>query len=218
MLLLPTLLSYFFSSSFVFYIAALVHFIVLLSCLWLVGYVDIGLSCSRPLRGIGWGLAVMITVGFMSIVLTHYHINIVFRRFVSTSSAVIRETAIENDEDSHIHERTGLTHQQTEMIVSRAITDRMMYGCCSTCTFILSTIILLVLTIIFFIFTVAQSNDCHTSMKTFVRNGSYVCIGLVVVLVSQCILYTRFIRDFILCYEIHFMEQQLIKEEVRIRE
>jgi hypothetical protein len=202
-------------SSYTIYLSLAAHFVVLLWCLWLASYVDPGLTCSKPLRGLVVALAILVGISLLSILLTHWHITVILRRFVTPAKSVLREEA--DDEEAAQAERIGLTHSQQEMVVSRSMTDRMMYGCCSTCTLLLSTLVLLSLLIALFVYTVLGTNTCHEKMPSFTRNAAFLCLGILGILIVHIVTYSRFTYDFILCYEIHFCEQSLIKEEVKIR-
>lgn len=133
------------------------------------------------------------------------------------SQEVIREEMAEED-DPLAHERMGLTHQQEEMIVSKSLTDRMLYGCCSTCFLLLATLVLFALLLALFLYVVIQRNDCHDLMPRFTSAAAPFVVGIFLVFLFHILVYLRLSTDFFLLWEIHFCEQNLIKEEVKIRE
>lgn len=153
-------------------------------------------------------------------VLTFWHITVAFRRFTSRASEVLRE---EHDQDPSTSEafdaeRVTLTHQQTEMVVSRSLTDRMMYGCCSGCFLLLSTLTLFALLVSLAMYTSISAQDCASTTPHLLQASKIFSLGVLGVFLMHLGVFAKLSADFTLCWEIHFLEQALVKEEVKIRE
>ena len=140
-----------------------------------------------------------------------------FRRFTSRAADVIKE---EHDDESAAFdaERVTLTHQQTEMVVSRSLTDRMMYGCCSGCFLLLSTLTLFALLVSLAMYTSISAQDCSTSTPNLLKAAKSFSISVLAVFIMHLAVFAKLSGDFALCWDIHFLEQSLVKEEVKIRE
>lgn len=162
-------------------------------------------TCDKPVRGIILGMGIVLGVSAVMTICTFWNIQVTYRRFISPTHDVLAE------EDPEAIEKERLTPSEAEKKIATSITDRMVLTCCTCGTQICAYLSLIGLLIAGMVYV--WRADCVSTAWGLVSQGRAFSLVSLFVLLLHIPVYIRWYSDCFYLWEVHFMEQTLIKTE-----